>query len=87
MVRDRVGPAKELSFEPPWRLAYEMDTMSSALGFWQGTVLIRNDGPTCHVAWGLVFDPEPSPAVLAAVDEILAAMAAELERLADGFDG
>ena len=82
MLRDEVGPAAELSFEPPWRFAYEMATDSSALEFWQSTVLIRDDGPTCHVAWGLVFDPEPSDAALAESVEILADMQAKLDAIA-----
>ena len=46
VIRDEVRPAQELSFEPPWRFAYEVDTADSALDFWQSTVLIRDDGPT-----------------------------------------
>ena len=58
-------PSAELAVEPPWRIAYEMATDGSPLTFWQSTVMIRDDGPTCHVAWGLVFDPEPSDDALA----------------------
>lgn len=76
------GPAAELSVEPPWRVAYEMATETSALDFWQSTVLIRDDGPTCHVAWGIVFDPEPDEPALAAVEEILDAMRRGLSELA-----
>ena len=75
-------PSAELSVEPPWRFAYEMPTADSALSFWQSTVLIRDDGPTCHVAWSLVFDPEPDAAALAESERILAAMQAALDRLA-----
>jgi hypothetical protein len=77
-----LGPADELAVEPPWRFAYEMPTDDSALGFWQSTVLIRDDGPTCHVAWSLVFDPEPDEAALAASEQILASMRAALATLA-----
>ena len=31
VIRDEVQPAEELSFEPPWRFAYEVDTTHSAL--------------------------------------------------------
>ena len=82
VIRDEIAPSEELSFEPPWRFAYEMATDASALEFWQSTVLIRDDGPTCHVAWGLVFDPEPSDAALAESVEILADMQARLDALA-----
>ena len=82
VIRDEVQPAEELSFEPPWRFAYEVDTTDSALAFWQSTVLIRDDGPTCHIAWGLVFDPEPSGAALDESVEILAGMQASLDAIA-----
>ena len=72
-------PAAELSVEPPWRLAYEMPTDGSPLSFWQSTVLIRDDGPSCHVAWSLVFDPDPGADALAESERILASM---IERLA-----
>ena len=74
-------PAAELSVEMPWRVAYEMDTADTALSFWQSTVLIRDDGPTCHVAWGLVFDPEPDAGALAAADDIVERMRTDLGRL------
>ena len=76
-------PTVELSVEPPWRFAYEMSTEGSGLSFWQSTVLIRDDGPTCHVAWSLVFDPDPEPSTLAAADQILDAMRTALDRLAN----
>ena len=82
VIRDEVRPAQELSFEPPWRFAYEVDTADSALDFWQSTVLIRDDGPICHVAWGLVFDPEPSEAALDESVEILAGMQVSLDAIA-----
>jgi len=85
VIRDEVQPAEELSFEPPWRFAYEVDTAESALAFWQSTVLIRDDGPTCHIAWGLVFDPEPSEAALNESLEILAGMQASLDAIAAGL--
>lgn len=92
MIRDAVKPVEELSVEAPWRFAYEMDTSDSPLSFWQSTVLIRDDGPTCHVAWGLVYDPEPAEAELAEAelaemltteaDRILADMEQKLAALA-----
>ncbi|MEM9466832.1 MAG: hypothetical protein AAGA90_15775 [Actinomycetota bacterium] len=76
------GPATELSVEPPWRMAYEMATDDTPLTFWQSTVLIRDDGPTCHVAWSLVFDPEPDEEALAESERVLEAMQAGLAGLA-----
>ena len=75
-------PSAELAVESPWRIAYEMATDGSPLTFWQSTVLIRDDGPTCHIAWGLVFDPEPSEAALDESVEILAGMQASLDAIA-----
>ena len=83
IIREQIVPAVELSVEPPWRFAYEMDTADSGFEFWQSTVLIRDDGPTCHVAWGLVFDPEPSEAALAESEQILADLQSKLDGLAD----
>ena len=83
MIRS-LEPAAELAVEPPWRLAVEMDTTDSALTFWQTTVLIRDEGPTCHIAWGLVFDPEPSDAALAEADQLLVDMQARLAEIAEG---
>ena len=47
-------------------------------------MLIRDDGPTCHVAWGLVFDPEPSDDALAEAERLLEVMSAQLGELAAG---
>ena len=77
-------PSAELAVESPWRIAYEMATDDSPLTFWQSTVLIRDDGPTCHVAWGLVFDPEPSDDALAEAERLLEVMSAQLGDLAAG---
>ena len=74
MVRMVLEPAAELSVEPPWRFAVEMDTGGSALDFWQSTIVIRDDGPTCHVAWGMVFDPEPTDAGWVEADTITTRM-------------
>ena len=72
-------PARELSVEPPWRFSYECDTGDRALNFFQGTFLIRDDGDECHVAWGLVFDPEPT---VAGFEEVSAACVWMSEQLA-----
>lgn len=78
---DGLNPVARLSVEPPWRLVFETDVTESPLDFWQGTFFIRDDGPECHVAFGLVFDPEPSEAGLAEVDRTLAGVAACLAEL------
>ncbi|MEM9202886.1 MAG: hypothetical protein AAGC53_14580 [Actinomycetota bacterium] len=75
------GSSTALSVEPPWRLVYEVPTDATVLSFWQSTVLIRDDGPTCHVAWGIVFDPDPSAEVVAAADVIVDGMRTALRGL------
>lgn len=49
-----------LSFEPPWRRAYKVEG-DTGLDMYHGTFAIRDDGPECHLIWGVVVDPEPSP--------------------------
>ena len=76
------SPAEPLAIEAPWRLCSEDAGSYPDLDFFQGTFVIRDDGPTCHVSWGLVFDPEPTEAGLAAAESALAETAALLDRLA-----
>lgn len=78
---DTLGPSERLSVEPPWRLCFAMDTSASALDFWQGTFLVRDDGHECHVAFGLVFDPTPSDAGAREVDATLTDISARLAEL------
>lgn len=81
---DDLSPQTRLSVEPPWRLAFEMDTGASELEFCQGTFLIRDDDAECHVAFGLVFDPVPSDAGLAEVEHVLADVSARMCELPGG---
>ena len=74
--------AADLSVEPPWRMSVELDRNGTGLEFLQSTVLIRDDGPTCHVAWGLVFDPEPTEECLVSADHLLGRMTTELTEMA-----
>ena len=76
------SPAEALAIEAPWRLCSEDAVSHPDLEFFQGTFVIRDDGPTCLVSWGLVFDPEPTEAGLAAVESALAATTALLDQLA-----
>ncbi len=60
----RLDPSKPplvetvLSFEPPWRRAYKVEG-DTGLDMYHGTFAIRDDGPECHLIWGVVVDPEP----------------------------
>ncbi|MFT5202943.1 MAG: hypothetical protein ACI9C1_002340 [Candidatus Aldehydirespiratoraceae bacterium] len=57
-----------LSFEPPWRRAYKVEGDATGLDLYQGTFVFRDDGPECHLSWGVVIDPEPSEAGWAFLD-------------------
>ena len=49
-----------LSFEPPWRRAYSV-TGPTGLDLYHATFVLRDDKGECHLSWGVVVDPEPSP--------------------------
>lgn len=51
-----------LSLEPPWRRSYKVEGAATNLDLYEGTFVIRDDGPECHLSWGVVVDPEPSEA-------------------------
>jgi hypothetical protein len=51
-----------LSLEPPWRRCYKVEGPATGLDLYEGTFVIRDDGPECHLSWGVVVDPEPSEA-------------------------
>ena len=57
-----------LSFEPPWRWAYSVTGAVTGLDLYHGTFVLRDDGPECHLSWGVVVDPEPSPQGAAFLD-------------------
>ena len=50
-----------LSYEPPWRRAYSVTGSSTGLDLYHGTFVLRDDGDECHLCWGVVVDPEPTP--------------------------
>lgn len=81
MVASAFPEARPLSVEAPWRYVYKMPEGSRGLGLWQGTVLLRDDGPTSHVAWSLVLYPEPAELVVAESELILAEMDRTLTEL------
>lgn len=68
-----------LSYEPPWRRAYSLSGEITGLELYHGTFVLRDDGPECHLAWGVVTEPEPTPQGLAFLDFIVGAI--------DGFLG
>ena len=50
-----------LSYEPPWRRAYSVTGSRTGLDMYHGTFVLRDDGDECHLSWGVVVDPEPTP--------------------------
>jgi len=62
-LHDSSAPLVEtvLSFEPPWRRSYKVEG-DLPLDFFEGTFVFRDDGEECHLAWGVVVDPEPTEA-------------------------
>lgn len=57
-----------LSFEPPWRRAYSVEGDATGLDLYHGTFVLRDDGPECHLSWGVVYDPEPSEEGIAFIE-------------------
>lgn len=78
-----IGPLVEtvLSFEPPWRRAYKVEGDTLPLDFYEGTFVLRDDGPECHISWGVVIDPEPTDEGWAFLDTALAFIGNFLDHL------
>jgi hypothetical protein len=57
-LADRVGPITEieLSVEPPWRRVVRLDGGHGS-PLVQTSFTIRDDGPTCLLAWSCLIDP------------------------------
>lgn len=49
---------RTVSLEPPWRRVYQ-HVEGAPARFAQGSIAIRDDGPTSHLAWALVVEPLP----------------------------
>ncbi len=69
------------SLEPPWRRSSRVDGAGTHLDLLEGTFVLRDDGSECHVSWGVVIDPEPSPAGAAFLDSVMESTGAFLDRL------
>lgn len=72
VVDSEFADARKLSVEPPWRLCVDMADQEPDLDFVQVTWVLRDDGPQCHLAIGIVVEPEPTEAGLAARDRLVA---------------
>ncbi len=72
-----------LSFEPPWRRAYEVTGAGTHLELYHGTFVLRDDGPECHLSWGVVVDPEPSPEGLEFLEFAVAFIGRFLDRVVE----
>lgn len=71
-----------LSYEPPWRRAYSLTGEITGLELYHGTFLLGDDGPECHLAWGVVVDPEPTAQGLAFLDFMVGAIKGFLDLVA-----
>ena len=82
------GPLVEtvLSFEPPWRRACEVTGPGTGLDLCHGTFVLRDDGPECHLSWGVVYDPEPSPRGTEFIERSVSTIGGLLERVAVGAE-
>jgi len=69
-----------LSFEPPWRRAYKVEG-DTGLDMYHGTFAIRDDGAECHLIWGVVVDPEPSPDGMEFLELAIAVIGGFLDRV------
>jgi len=69
-----------LSFEPPWRRAYSV-TGPTGLDLCHATFVLRDDAEECHLSWGVVVDPEPSPTGAAFLDFAVAAVDSFLDQV------
>lgn len=50
-----------LSYEPPWRRACSVTGPLTGLDVCHTTFVLRDDADECHLSWGVVVDPEPTP--------------------------
>jgi len=75
-----------LSFEPPWRRAYKIEG-DTGLDMYHGTFAIRDDGPECHLIWGVVVDPEPSAEGLEFLELAISVIAGFLDRVVSVAEG
>jgi hypothetical protein len=76
-----------LSFEPPWRRCARVDGGATGLHLFEGTFVVRDDGPECHVAWGVVVDPEPTEQGWAFLERAMTAMDDLLDRVVVAAEG
>lgn len=72
-----------LSYEPPWRRAFALSGTASGLELCHCTFFLRDDGPTCLLSWGVVIDPEPSPAGFEFLDFTITVTAKLLNEIAE----
>ena len=79
-IRDWDLTERTITLEPPWRRVYEVEGAPVVL--YQGTIAIRDDGPSCYVAWAALVDPLPDGVSDAFLDAARAALTNALDQLA-----
>jgi hypothetical protein len=79
---------RTISLEPPWRRVYQ-HVEGAPARFAQGTIAIRDDGATCHVAWALIAEAEEGgdDATAAFVEAARPVLTRALERIATTAEG
>ena len=76
---------KTLSLEPPWRRCYEV-TEGAPVALYQGTTIIRDDGPTCLLVWSYLADPGDHAGADAFLERAQQALRTATERVAQAAE-
>lgn len=71
---------RTLSFEPPWRRAYEI-VQGAPAKLYQGTITVRDDGPSCLLVWSYLCEANDD----GSTDAFLEKVQGSLTRAADGL--
>ncbi len=58
-----------------------MEGPGRGLDLCHGTFVLRDDGPECHLSWGVVVDPDPSPEGAAFLGQVVATIDRFLDRV------
>lgn len=72
---------RTLSLEPPWRRAYEI-VEGAPVAVYQGTIAIRDDGPSCLLMWEQLIEALPDGASDAFIERSARAVATAVDQLA-----
>lgn len=71
----------EMSNEPPWRYVYDRTDAPAVLC--ECSITIRDDGPTCNMAWAALIDPLPRGASDPFVDSVRSTFQGYIDAIAE----